>query len=33
MLRRKLFLKLGAPRLGVARRLPYLDATGRCMRQ
>jgi hypothetical protein len=33
MLRRKLFLKLGAPRLGVARRLTYLDATGRCTSQ
>jgi hypothetical protein len=30
MRRRKVFVKLGAPRLGVARRLTYLDAIGRC---
>jgi hypothetical protein len=30
MRRRKVFLKLGAPRLGIAHRLAYLDAIGRC---
>jgi hypothetical protein len=30
MRRRKVFLKLGAPRLGVTRRLTYLDATDQC---